>query len=92
MANSKECGMGRKRYYYDSKGRSRGHSSDESPQARNVKALLFGLPIVAVIGMCSGESKDTEREQTKVVSQQHFDAEGTKAVNVTFARSCGRVA
>ena len=45
--------MGKKRYYYDSKGRSRGHSSDQSPQARNLGALLIGLPIILALGMCS---------------------------------------
>lgn len=56
--------MGRKRYYYDSKGRARGFSSDEGPGSRNAKALMIALLLVALMSMCRGGSEQGAKEQS----------------------------
>lgn len=63
--------MAKKRYHYDSKGRSRGYSSDESPAARNRAILLYGLPVVAIVGLFVDRSgNDADTRDAQVVSEQ----------------------
>lgn len=72
--------MAKKRYYYDSKGRSRGYSSDVSPQKRNFYALLIALPLLVMVSLCSdgsdsGEASDASQSIPKELSQQNDASE-----------------
>lgn len=59
--------MAKKRHYYDSRGRYRGHSSNQSPQQRNAGALLilFGLLVIPAIFFGKND-KDSQQQETAV--------------------------
>lgn len=77
--------MGRKRYYYDSKGRSRGFSSDEAPGSRNLKALLIALPLAAIVTHRSGSDKQESPQESAEPSNVSVKAYEVDGANVYVA-------